>query len=212
MTRRGCFRFFPLPPLLSLLFVLSCAPVRPAEDLPALERQWPARARVFRHKVNVDFPGKNAGLSFDGIVHVRAGAGRPAIRAVCLGALGLTLCDMTVTPEGYRVDYLHPALGKVPNIADHIALCVGSVWFASLPVAGRGEKDAVLRERYGNTLLEHFSEKDSRRVVRARGPEAFWTLAYAPAEPQPPLVTFSSDGYTVRIRFVAEQDEGGQRP
>jgi hypothetical protein len=240
MTRRNRFRTFALLPL---LFATSCAPARPTEGLSVpetlarhtcfavgqpfhnenasgrfnledAERQRPAREQVFRHKAHVRFSGKTADFSFDGIMRVRAGAAGPVIRVVCLGALGLTLCDMTVTPEGYSVKYLHPALARTPDVARHIALCIRSVWFASLPFAGHEEKNIVLRERRDDTPLERLSGEDGRRVVRALGPKTFWTVEYVPAEPQPRLVTFrnESDGYTVRIRFVAEQDERGQTP
>jgi hypothetical protein len=176
-----------------------------AENIPPLERQWPAREQVFRHAVRIDFPGTHPSLSFDGIMRLRNGVAGPEIRVVCLGALGLTLCDITITPDGYRADLLHPSLAKVPHVVEHIALCVKSIWFASLPLAEQGKKAVARREIYSRTLLEHMVEEDGRCVARALGPDAFWTVGYMPGAPQPPRITFHNDleGYTVTIRFVA---------
>lgn len=187
-----------------LLFAASCASRGPLETLPALERQWPTQERIFRHAVRIEFPKGLPAFSFDGLMRLCATAAGPEIRVVCLTALGLTLCDMTITPTGYRTDVLHPSLAKVPRAAEHIALCVGAIWFAALPVTEQ-EKGAIQRKTYGRTLLEHLKEPDGRRYVRARGPDAFWTVAYMPGEPHPPQIEFRNEreGYTVRIRFVA---------
>lgn len=209
MTRRVLvvIGVFPL-----LLFAASCAMRAFPEDPPARERRWPAREQVYRHTVRAAFSGGTS-LSFDGIMRFKAGERGPEIRVVCLGAFGLTLCDMTVTPEERRTDVLHPGLARIPHVEEHIALCVRSVWFASLPVAME-DGAGLLREVYGNALLEHSSGRGHGRVVRAAGPEVFWTVAYVPADPQPDLVTFHNDreNYTIDIRLVSARSEGGTQP
>ena len=219
---------FAMVSALSLMLAASCA-VRSLPDersagsaarLPVhpvvLERRQPVREQVFRHAVRVEFPGTTP-LSFDGIMRVTPGDAGPAIRVVCLGAFGLTLCDMTVTRDGRETHALHPLLARVPRVEEHIALCVRSVWFASLPVAAPvplEDEPGPLREVYGSELLEHARETDGSRVVTASGPETSWTAAFVPADPQPPLVTFHNtrENYTVFIRFIAVQGGGGQQP
>jgi hypothetical protein len=208
MNRRG---FFSVS-LLVLLLGASCALRNPPESLPALERSWPERERVFRQAIRIDFPGETAPFSFDGVLQLTLEEGDPTARVIGLGALGLTLFDITVTTEGHRTDFLHPALAGIPEAAEHVALCVRSVWFVSLPPVGLKADGQAVLEVYHATLAEHTREKDGRRTVRALGPEYCWTVGYSPAIPQPALILFRNDldGYTVRIRFIAEQ--GGPQP
>lgn len=213
-TKAMAHHLFAALCLLACLCIFSCAPRAVSENLPALERQWPARDRVFRHQVHIDFPGRGVPFSFDGVMRIAHSTGVPTATVTCLGPLGLALCAMTVTPEGHTTSYIHPGLAAVPHMEKHMALCVAGIWFAALPVSGPEKGNAPLREMFGGALLEHSMENDGGRLVRALGPEAMWTVAYTPGDPQPTRITFHNDrdGYTVRVRFVAELTEGGGGP
>lgn len=203
-------RFFFILCFWAVFVSCACAARHPAENLPELQRDYLARAHTFRHIVRIEFPHSDmAPLSFDGVLRYEppaphAGA-QPSVRVVCLGALGLTMCDMTVSPQGYVTNSMHPSLARLPRIESHIARCVSAVWFASLPMeipAGGG----VMREMYKGVLVEHSRSGDDQKITRALGPKVFWTVRHTPALPQPREITFESQRpeYSVRIRFAGE--------
>jgi hypothetical protein len=206
-------RLLPVVVCLVCLPAASCAPRAAPENLLLAEGQRPLQERIFRHKVHIDFPGKTTPYSFDGIMRFSRNADGPVVSIACLGNLGLTLCAMTVTPEGHSTAYLHPGFAKIPRVEEHIALCVASVWFAALPSAD-GEKQHILQQEADGVLLEHSPANDGVRLVRASGSGVRWTVSYVPAIPQPERIVFTNerDGYTVRIRLVAELSEGGRSP
>jgi hypothetical protein len=207
-------RMLPALVCLACLPAASCSLRALPENLPPLERQWPSQEQIFRHKVHLDLPGETIPHSFDGIMRFSRNADGPVISITCLGTLGLTLCAMTVTPEGHNTAYIHPSLAKIPRVEEHIALCVASVWFSALPAAGGERQNAPQREAAGGVLLEHSLASDGSRLVRASGSGVRWTVSYVPAKPQPEQIVFANerDGYTVRIRFVAALSEKGSRP
>jgi hypothetical protein len=207
-------RLLPVIVCLACLPAASCTPRAVPENLPPLERQWPPQERIFRHKVHIDFPGKTTPYSFDGIARFSRNADGPVVHITCLGDLGLTLCAMTVTPEGHSTAYLHPGFAKIPRVEEHIALCVASVWFAALPSAGGDGHDPPQQEAVNGALPEHSRASGGVRLVRASGSGVRWTVSYVPATPQPARIVFTNerDGYTVRIRLVEELSAGGRRP
>ena len=203
MTQRR-FRIAVL--FLLALFAVSCAPRGAANMPPAFERRWPVAERVFRHAVTVEISGQPS-VSFDGLM--RYGPG-PVIRVVCLGALGMTLCDMTITPKTRDTHFLHPALNRIPDVEAQMALCLRSVWFASLAPAAHGEGGA--KEAYDGTLLEH-NVSGGQRTVTACGPERFWTVrSDAASPPRDILFTCERPEYAVRIRFISQQTKEGGTP
>lgn len=197
--------------LAALLFLVclgaSCAPRALTKDLPSLERRWPVTEQVLRHKVSLEIPGQPR-VSFDGLV--RYGPG-PELRVVCLGVLGMTLCDMTITPGSRKTHFLHPSLSRIPDVEAQIALCLRGVWFASLASETRGEDSA--REIYAGTVLEH-RIADGRHTVTAQGPKAFWTVTFAAGSFPPRDMTFSCErpAYAVQIRFIGQQRKEGEAP
>lgn len=215
--RRHCI----LAPVLAIVLAATlscCAPRGLVEGPPALERTYPVRERVFRHAVRITIPGDAAPFSFTGIMRYRAfatqGGPWPEIQILCLGALGLTLCDMTLSPTGHTTNFLHPSLAKVPEIEKHIARCVTAVWFTALPARLPLDMREPVREVYAKTLLEHAVANDAHRTTRALGPKLFWTVTFLPEEPQPSTITFANQRpeYSVTIRFVEEQGKGETRP
>lgn len=186
---------------------VSCAPRTLMKDLPSLERRWPVTEQVLRHKVSLEIPGQQR-VSFDGLMRYGPGS---EIRVVCLGALGMTLCDMTITLESRETHFLQPSLSRIPEVEAHIALCLRSVWFASLASETRGE--GAVREVYAGTVLEH-RFADGRHTVTAQGPEAFWTVTFAAGSFPPRDMTFSCErpAYAVHIRLIGHQRKEGEAP
>lgn len=185
----------------------SCAPRALTKDLPSLERRWPVSEQVLRHTVSLEIPGQPR-VSFDGLM--RYGPG-PKIRVVCLGALGMTLCDMTLTPGSRETHFLHPSLSRIPEVEARIALCLQSVWFASLASEMRGA--GLAREIYAGTVLEH-RIADGRHTVTAQGPETFWTVRFDAGSFSPRDMTFTCErpAYGVHIRLIGQQRKEGESP
>jgi hypothetical protein len=205
-------RMLPVLLCLACLPAASCASRAVPENLPLPAQQGQLRERIFRHKVHIDLPGKTSPYSFDGILRLSRNADGPVADILCLGDLGLTLCAMTVTPQGYATRYLHPALAEIPRVEEHIALCVAGVWFAALPSAGGEGQNSPQQE--AGALPEHSRTSGGVRLVRAAGSGLRWTVSYVPATPQPARIVFTNerDGYTVSIRFVAELSAAGRGP
>jgi hypothetical protein len=121
--------------------VVSCARPPATENPPASEEPRAEGGPALRHRVYVEFPDAAQPLSFDGLLRIASGTGGPFVRVVCLGPMGFTLCDMSITPAGYTTHFLHPALARVPHIEDNIALCVAGI----LPELKAGATDIVFR-------------------------------------------------------------------
>ncbi|MDR1686262.1 MAG: hypothetical protein LBR82_07475 [Desulfovibrio sp.] len=122
-------------------FPVSCARLPAAASLPAPEDLRGEDGLMLRHRVRVEFPDTTPPLSFDGLLRIVSGTDGPFVRVVCLGPMGFTLCDMSITPAGYTTHFLHPVLARVPHIEDSIALCVAGV----LSEREAGATDIVLR-------------------------------------------------------------------
>ncbi|MDR2668898.1 MAG: hypothetical protein LBC14_02955 [Desulfovibrio sp.] len=137
---------------------VSCARLPAAESLPAPEDLRAEDGLTLRHRVRVEFPDAAPPLSFDGLLRIASGTGGPFVRVVCLGPMGFTLCDMSITPAGYTTNFLHPALARVPHVEENIALCVARV----LSERGAGATGIVIRSErpaytvYVRTIARNF--------------------------------------------------------
>lgn len=157
-------------------FVSGCAGRGPEVSVPAAFSE--EQTTVFRHKVTVTIAGRPP-LSLDGMMRLGLGNDKPLVRVIGLGGIGLTLFDLMVDLDGQNTLYMHPSLVRVPDLAEHIALCVRSVWlerlgqtpeasFAVLPSSNSRNLDIVLsRERpWPRTITVHHARPEYRVTVR----------------------------------------------
>lgn len=82
---------------------------------------------VFRHKVSLEFPNRTTLLVFDGVLQLN-GEQQPLLRAVGLGAMGITLFDLTIDKSGVSVAAINPAIARLPHFRQQIALCLASFY------------------------------------------------------------------------------------
>jgi hypothetical protein len=200
--------------LLALVSLAACG-ARPSPSLEGdpLAGEWPAEVWTLRHQVRIDFLDQGRSFALDGLLRLSTRDGVPEIRALCLNPLGLTLCDMRVTPQEYRATVLHPGFAAIPDVERHMARCLRSVWFQALPFAERAPAEGLERRANDYLRLDCGPTPTAGQgacVVTATGPGEGWSVSFTPGEPQPPVIIFSneSEGYGVRIRLIAAYSGG----
>ena len=187
-------------------FMAGCSArsATPGFQPATLARQWPDRVE-FRHKVRLEVPGMTVPGSFDGIMRLENNGGKPSIHVLGHGGMGLTLFDMTVTPDETSTAYLHPSLARVPHIEEHISRCVTSVWFDSLSLAARNGRTGreQFREEHRGRVVEHIFS-DGRPELSC-APDHGWTVRLSAERPWPKSMRFENlnPEYTVHIRLIA---------
>jgi hypothetical protein len=200
--------------LLALVLLAACgARPSPSVETGPLAGEWPAEVWTLRHKLRIDFLDQGRSFALDGLLRLSMRDGVPEIRVVCLDPFGLTLCDMRVTPQESRTAVLHPGFAAIPQVERQVALCVRSVWFTALPFAVKARAEGLERRASGYLRLDcapNPPEGQGACVVTTAGPGDLWAVSFTPAEPQPPVITFSneSEGYRVRIRLIAAYSGG----
>ncbi|MDR2573112.1 MAG: hypothetical protein LBC94_01990 [Desulfovibrio sp.] len=101
------------------------------QDIPADpddRSKTPAPGVVLRHKVSIDFLKQKNPFTFDGLLQLGGAPHAPLLRAVGLGAMGLTLFDMRMTQKTVTVAAIHPSLWRIPHFRQQIALCLAGVY------------------------------------------------------------------------------------
>ena len=201
---------------LTLAALLTCAAVicgctassRQAPSQPERERFWPREALVFRHKVSIEIPGRPFLGTVDGVMRLDGEA--RTVHVVALGGMGVTLFDMTVTPDAARTNFILPGLARAPRIEEQIALCVRSVWLDSLSLA-KGDpsrEPEIVRETRRGATLEHVFKSGMLTASRVIEGSEMWSAVFAepftPGGRWPRSMTFQHEklGYKVHIRLV----------
>lgn len=134
-SERGGFR--PTLTALAVLAVMAlCAALqgcaaRQADDADPLPGE-PLRAGtvVFRHKVKLEFPGRDVSHSFDGLM--RLDTENRAILVAGVAGPGMRMFTLSITPDGETVEYLHPLLARIPSVSSHMARSIRRIWFDCL--------------------------------------------------------------------------------
>jgi hypothetical protein len=143
----GFSAFGPLRGLALLLCLLSGLLLPPGcasrhMDSPRLLAEQPdAGTWIFRHKVRLDFPGRNRTYSFDGLMRLDTRAG--TVHAVGVAGLGMQLFDISVTRDGETLIHPHPSLAKMPDAAEHMGRCIRQIWLdfpPDAPHTSRGDQ------------------------------------------------------------------------
>jgi len=139
-------------------------------------------AWTFRHKVRLDIPDRGVSQSFDGLM--RLDLAEKTAHVVGIGALGMRIFDIKVTPEQMMIGYIHPMLLKTPRLKEHIAFCVRRIWFDCLAII---PQPASLSGAGWNFASSGHATDD------------FW----------PDVITFTNtqDQYTLTIRLLHAQRE-----
>lgn len=170
----------------------------------------PETPRVLRHAVRLEIRGQ-APQAFDGMLGFDAR--RRTARAVALGGFGLKLFDLTVTPDTVETHLLHPALARVPGMAERIAFCIRRIWLDFRPAENDPAQNHDGRVRlYGThrrVLLEHELAAGERAATTAHGPKEYWRVEFRdhdPATHEPGRIVFTDgDGnYRLDIRTIPQ--------
>lgn len=162
-----------LAALLLCGLALGCARLRPppwhpvAPDsaakmaAPLLEQDWLGLdgEYLLRLEGRLFIGSRDFGLS----ALMRRNGERHTARVVIMGELGVTLCDLDVTPSGHLVHKAAPDLEKAPRILKHVARTVRRVFLLPLPQA-----PSQAWQREGELMLRNESpEEEAQRIYEA---------------------------------------------
>lgn len=136
------------------------------------------------------------------------------LRAVIMSDMGLTLCDMEVTPVGHTTHKVLPDLEKRGQIQGHVARTLRRIFLAPrlaepFSVHRRGEELRLVSGR-GDQRLERIHDATTLRLVRIQAPEQGWTLSLPPPDPDADLPAKGrfeyrdrSGGYSVQALLLS---------
>jgi hypothetical protein len=115
--------------ILSLCSLVSCTGVR-QDTIPHLGSTPYLEGHnfVFRHKVSLEFPRQSSSLLFDGLLEVGGTPPSPVLRAIGLGAMGLTMFDIIIAKDILTVSAIHPSLSRLPHFKEQLTLCLMRVY------------------------------------------------------------------------------------
>jgi len=234
MNLGGCRCTRTTPQLLCLALACAllagCAGVQrrvwaPAPDVqaaPLLARDWLAAPGVdmLRLQGRLLFGARKVGLT----AMMRRDAGRRTARIVLMGDMGLTLCDMDVTPSGQIVHSAVPDLKKATRVLRHVARTVRRIFLlpgpgeAGEPEVRRFDAELMLPQRgpqlEGGPEVERVYDADTGLLVRLASPEAGWEVSFSEYEkmtqdglPFPGRIEYrdTSGGYTVQLQLLSLQ-------
>jgi hypothetical protein len=118
-----------------------------------------------------------------------------------MGPFGLTLFDLSVTPDAVRTAYLHPSLSGIGGVDREVGRCVRAIWVACLGLAcsreqGGGMNDDIVREPH-----TEYRFTAGRLVL---GTSGTWSATFSEERPWPRNIFFQSQSpaYTVRIKQI----------
>lgn len=224
---------------LAILFVVGCASVRthPWLEAPAafdaakagelLANDWLGMEGVamLRLEGRLEIGSRKLRLS----AIVRRDGGNHVARVVVMGDMGLTICDLDVTPSGHITHSVAPDLKKAPSVVRHIARTFRRMLLLPLPenvdTAGRyartGEymlayETAGVGAKRAKSLLQRiYAAPDTENAGRLTGlsaPDAEWELAFSDWQPAgnmrlpwPRRLAYhdASGGYTIHALLVS---------
>ena len=101
------------------------------QDIPASRdnsAKGPTSGVILRHKVSIDSPKQKNPFTFDGLLQLGGAPHEPRLRAVGLGAMGLTLFDIRMAGKAVAVAAMHPSLSRIPLFQQQIALCLAGIY------------------------------------------------------------------------------------
>lgn len=176
---------------LCCLVAVSCARLRPSPwrqaspeaALTLLQTDWLADTgrRMARFQGRLLFGSRKVNLD---VLVLRDGAKLTA-RAVTMGDMGITLCDMDVTPSGHIMHGGMPLLRKHPLVQKHIARTLRRVLLLPLPQAPyavfdrEAQNEIMLRYVAQGLTLERVYDAASGSLVRLQEAGGAWTVDFS---------------------------------
>lgn len=220
MTRK---RFLLL--LCLCLLLAACARLRPSAWQPAPPAEQELASRLLagdwlggEGKETLRLQGRLlfGSRTFPFSAFMRRTPQKQIARVALMGDMGVTLCDMDVTPSGYITHQAVPDLEKATRVQRHIARTVRRIFLLPLP----GE-DAQLFAREGEYMLrstareqelERVYDATNLRLVRLASPEEGWEARFMEYEqnthdglPFPSRIEYrdASGGYSLQLLLLA---------
>jgi len=169
-----------LTALLLVCLALGCAPkAKPvSQDRPACTSA--DTPRLFRHVVRLHIAGRNQDLSLEGMMRLETDH---TARIIGMGAFGLRMFDITVTPDQVETNFLNPGMKSIPRLTEHIAFCVRRIWLGFQPGPGDsacGPDDGQARcGNCGPVQLRHVFSRGRLMRTQASGPGEAWSIEYS---------------------------------
>lgn len=202
--------------LCACLLLVGCVRLRPDPWQPApetskkqtaqlLARDWLGKAgkQTLRLQGRLVFGSRKFPLS----AFMRRDTAKRVARVVLMGDMGVTLCDMDVTPSGYITHQAVPDLEKATRVQRHIARTVRRIFLLPLP-----NKDTRLWQREGEHMLRYTARKqelervydaESLQLVRLVSPDEEWETRFLEYE------KLSADGLPYPARIEYRDASGG---
>lgn len=141
---------------------------------------------------------------------------RRTARLVLMGDMGMTLCDMDVTPSGHITHSSVPDLEQAPRVLGHVARTVRRLFLLPLPgddaPVWKDGNEFMLRCCLPDLEVERVYAADTALLHRLQAPEQGWradfsdySQYYSDGLPFPRQIEYrdSKGGYTLQLLLVS---------